>query len=114
MQNRHSRLRATAALPAPIAVNHVSGPVLAIAGGADNLWDSAGSASRITFELRQDGVRYPHQDLVYPDAGHWVGTQPYEPATSSALATLGGTAAGDVAAQRSSWGKVLRLLTQLG
>jgi dienelactone hydrolase len=100
--------------PGPISVDHVSGPVLAIAGEDDALWGSAQSADAIVAEVGQAGLRYQHQALIYPDAGHWVGTFPYEPATSQALATLGGSRAGDVAAQRSSWAKVLALLDGLG
>jgi hypothetical protein len=72
------------------------------------------SADEIDGELGAAGLRYQHQVLIYPDAGHWVGTFPYEPATDQALSVLGGSRAGDVAAQRSSWAKVLALLAGLG
>ena len=100
--------------PGPISVDHISGPVLAIAGADDALWNSVQSADQIDTEAIVAGVRYQHQALIYLNAGHWVGTFPYEPATSQALSTLGGTGAGDVAAQRSSWAKVLGLLRGLG
>jgi dienelactone hydrolase len=100
--------------PGPIAVNHISGPVLAIAGEDDALWGSAQSADAINAEVGLARLHYQHQALIYPDAGHWVGTFPYEPATNQALSTLGGSRAGDVAAQRSSWSKVLALLDGLG
>jgi hypothetical protein len=43
-----------------------------------------------------------------------VGTFPFEPIGSQALEAVGGTRAGDVAAQRDSWAKVLGLLAGLG
>ncbi len=101
--------------PGPISVGHISGPVLAIAGEADILsGGSAQSADAINTEVGQAGLPYKHQVLLYPDAGHWVGTFPYEPATNQAMSVLGGSRAGDVAAQRSSWAKVLALLDGLG
>ena len=100
--------------PGPIPVDRISGPVLAIAGDEDALWGSAPSADAIDAELSAAGLRYPHQALLYPGAGHWVGTFPYEPATDQALSTLGGSRAGDVAAQRRGWAQVLALLGGLG
>ena len=38
---------------------------------------------------------------------------PYQPITTAAIDTLGGTRARDVAAQQAGWSKVLGLLTQL-
>lgn len=100
--------------PGPIPMDQISGPVLAIAGDSDAIWDSEGSASRISVELSVDGSRFPHQALIYLNAGHGVGTYPYEPIGSPALAAVGGTRSGDVAAQRSGWARVLSLLAGLG
>lgn len=100
--------------PGPIAVNSVSGPVLAIAGDSDALWNSEGSAAVISSELSMDGSRYPHRAVIYLNAGHGVGTFPFLPIDSQALQVLGGTRAGDVAAQRSGWALVLGELAQLG
>ena len=100
--------------PDPIPLNAVSGPVLAIAGGSDALWNSEASANEISVALTFDGSGYSHQAVVYPDAGHGVGTFPYQPIGSAALRALGGTRAGDVAAQRSGWTKVMSLLRGLG
>ena len=101
-------------MPNPVPLDQVSGPVLAIAGDSDAIWDSETSASRISAELGVDGSRYSHQAEIYLSAGHGVGTFPYEPIGSGALDVTGGTRAGDVAAQRSSWAKVLSLLAGLG
>ncbi len=94
----------------PIVLDHVSGPVLAIAGKADKLWDSQGAADRMVFHLGENKDPFPHQELLYDDAGHGVGTFPYQPIGSGAVYTLGGSRAGDVASQRDSWAKVLDLL----
>ena len=51
--------------------------------------------------------------IVYPNAGHAVGTFPYQPITTAAIDILGGARAGDVAAQQAGWSKVLGLLAQL-
>lgn len=97
----------------PIPMGQISGPVVAIAGDSDAIWGSERSASQIATELSVDGSRFPHQALIYPNAGHGVGTYPYEPVGSSALVALGGTRAGDVAAQRSGWATVMKLLAGL-
>ena len=93
----------------------ISGPVLALAGGDDTLVTDAGqSANEIAFDLASEGGdRYQGEAFVYPDAGHAVGTFPYQPITTAAIDTLGGTRAGDVAAQQAGWSKVLGLLAQL-
>ncbi len=96
----------------PIPVAGISGPVLAFAGSDDAIWGSGASADQIDAGLA--GSHYLHQAVIYPDAGHGVGTFPYEPIGSQALEAVGGTRAGDVAAQRDSWAKVLALLARLG
>lgn len=67
--------------------------MLALAGGDDTLVTDAGqSANEIAFDLASEGGdRYQGQALVYPDAGHAVGTFPYQPITTAAIDTLGGT-----------------------
>ena len=99
----------------PIPEDDISGPVLALAGGDDTLVTDAGqSANEIAFDLASEGGdRYQGEAFVYPDAGHAVGTFPYQPITTAAIDTLGGTRAGDVAAQQAGWSKVLGLLAQL-
>jgi len=42
-----------------------------------------------------------------------VGTFPYQPITTAAIDVLGGTRAGDVAAQRTGWAAVLAELARL-
>ena len=98
--------------PAPIALDKISGPILAFAGDSDALWNSEESAARISSELSMNGSRYPHQAKIYLNAGHGVGTFPYAPIGTGALRVLGGTRAGDVAAQRAGWAEVLAQLAR--
>ncbi|MEV0133290.1 acyl-CoA thioesterase/bile acid-CoA:amino acid N-acyltransferase family protein [Dactylosporangium sp. NPDC050688] len=100
-----------------IAVDRVSGPVLAVAGGEDRVWRSAAQAQRIMQRLDDAKVTAPHQVLVYPDAGHGVGSFPYLPAGvaqshpgSDFARSLGGTRAADAAARSDGWPKVLAFL----
>lgn len=101
-----------------IPVTHVAGPVLAIAGGKDRLWPSAAQAQRIMQRLDDAHITAAHQALVYPDAGHGVGSFPYLAAgTSSPISpdadiarTLGGTRDADAAARSDGWPKVLAFL----
>jgi dienelactone hydrolase len=103
-----------------IPVDHIDGPVLTVAGGADGLWDSSSYAHVINNELSQAARPYQHQVLEYPDAGHLVGTFPYMPAGTNLMhpimgdvMRMGGTRAADNAAQADSWPKVLALLASL-
>lgn len=98
----------------PVPLDHVSGPVLAIAGKSDALWDSSSAADSIAFDLDAAKNAYPHQSLIYDNAGHGVGTFPYLPVGVTALANLGGTREGNAAAQLDSWSKVLAMLGAAG
>jgi hypothetical protein len=94
-------------------VSHISGPVLAVAGKDDSIWGSASSANAIILQLSVDHSRYKDQALVYENAGHGAGMQPYQPAGDTTLFNLGGTRPGNVAAQRDGWPKMLALLAGL-
>ncbi|GAA1529989.1 acyl-CoA thioesterase/bile acid-CoA:amino acid N-acyltransferase family protein [Kribbella lupini] len=103
-----------------IPVDRVSGPVLTVAGTADGIWPSAPAAQLIVTELDAAENPYPHKALVYPGAGHNVGTYPYmpqgtrvyEPAADH-TAYLGGDRPTNAAAQADAWPKVLALLRNL-
>jgi dienelactone hydrolase len=99
--------------PGPIDVSHISGPVLAFAGDLDMLWGSASSANSIVQELTMAHSPYQHQAFIYQSAGHGEGMQPYQPAGDTTIANLGGTRAGNVAAQRDGWPKMLAMLAGL-
>jgi dienelactone hydrolase len=99
--------------PGPIDVSHVSGPVLAFAGDLDMVWESASSATSIIGELTVAHSPYQHQAFIYQYAGHGEGMQPYQPAGDTTIVNLGGTRAGNVAAQRDGWPKMLAMLAGL-
>ncbi|MFJ3302430.1 acyl-CoA thioester hydrolase/BAAT C-terminal domain-containing protein [Streptomyces sp. NPDC086549] len=100
-----------------IPLNHLSGPLLAIAGADDALWPSPIYVNAIIGDLRAVHDRYPYQALVYPDAGHRVGTFPFlaegtvaaNPSTGR-VDDLGGKRAGDAVARERGWPKVLAFL----
>ncbi|WP_263101117.1 acyl-CoA thioesterase/bile acid-CoA:amino acid N-acyltransferase family protein [Kitasatospora sp. DSM 101779] len=100
-----------------IPLDRVSGPVLAVAGADDRLWPSPGWAQSIGTAGPGEPARHA---LVYPDAGHGVGTFPYLSAptrfvnpTSGRVDELGGTRAGNAAAQAAGWPQVLDFLDRV-
>jgi dienelactone hydrolase len=103
-----------------IPLGNVAGPVLAVAGGNDRLWPAEASTVLIMRELAATRDRYPHDALVYPDAGHGVGTFPFLPIgtvhdhpINGVRIEMGGTRAADQAARRDGWPKVLDFLAAL-
>ncbi|MEU7305350.1 acyl-CoA thioester hydrolase/BAAT C-terminal domain-containing protein [Streptomyces sp. NPDC007206] len=74
-------------------------------------------ANAIIGNLRAAHDRYPYQKLVYPGAGHGVGTFPFlaedtaSPNPSTGVVdNLGGSRAGDAAAREKGWPKLLAFL----
>ncbi|AUG76753.1 hypothetical protein CFP65_1882 [Kitasatospora sp. MMS16-BH015] len=103
-----------------IPLDRVSGPVLALAGWEDQVWAAGAAAGQIDRTLSAAANRYPHQALVYPAAGHGVGTLPYLPTGTSLvhpvldkLASLGGSRPANAAAKAAGWPKVLAMLAAL-
>jgi dienelactone hydrolase len=101
----------------PLPVDRVSQPVLAIAGGADLLWPSGSAAVELkrALDAAHAGVR--HELLLYPDAGHGVGTYPYIPRAITPLhpltqqpIRLGGSRTTNEWARADGYPKVLRFL----
>ena len=95
-----------------IPVDHVAGPVLAIAGGKDEIWESRLHAERVMLALDQAGVKAPHRVLEYPEAGHYVGGFPFTPQGTYAGAgeVSGGSEAANEAARADAWPAVLKFL----
>ncbi|MFI9274533.1 acyl-CoA thioesterase/BAAT N-terminal domain-containing protein [Kitasatospora sp. NPDC052896] len=104
----------------PIPVDRVNGPVLTLAGGQDPLWPAASAAQAVTAALDAAGHAYPHKTLVYPQAGHQVGTFPYQPGgirltdpLTGVVTDLGGSPAANAGARADGWPQVLSLLGSL-
>jgi dienelactone hydrolase len=103
-----------------IPLDNVSGPVLAIAGTDDAVWDSSLSAHLINTDLNTDGLAYPHEVFIYPLAGHGIDEGVYVPSSlsytdpaSGYTVEFGGTREADAAGQQAAWQKVLALLAWL-
>ncbi|MEV5963668.1 acyl-CoA thioesterase/bile acid-CoA:amino acid N-acyltransferase family protein [Kribbella sp. NPDC051952] len=104
----------------PIPVDHVTGPVLAVAGTDDLLSQAQYSARQIVRELDEAHNRLPHEALVLEGAGHAIGGAPYLPRGTTFLnpvlqrpLQLGGSRAVNEAALRQVWPKTLALLGSL-
>ncbi|MFJ6939566.1 acyl-CoA thioesterase/BAAT N-terminal domain-containing protein [Streptomyces sp. NPDC101132] len=94
----------------PIPLDRVRGTVLAVAGGADGLWDAGAAARSLGRQHGADGR--PYRVLVHPRAGHGVGGPPYRPAGTVLPdgTPLGGTRAADARARADGWAAALALL----
>jgi dienelactone hydrolase len=95
-----------------IEVERSNGPVILIAGEADQLWDSVW-LSRFAWDRLEEADRdWPDQFLSYPGAGHMI-LPPYQPMTfprTFAGFPLGGNARDDTAAGADSWRAILNML----
>lgn len=105
----------------PIPVANVAGPVLAVAGGSDNLWPAVDQAQAIEKRLSAEATQATVEVATYPDAGHHVGTYPFQPAgvmsrhpVSGETLHFGGNRAANAAARADSRPKVVALLAGLG
>jgi dienelactone hydrolase len=105
---------------AVIPVQKLEGPVLLLVGADDQLWPSPAYAQAIMSRLDQGHDRYPHQDLVFPDAGHAVGGAfPYDVGsvtytTPTATLQLGGTSFANSVAETQAWHDILTFLGRPG
>jgi len=101
-----------AAAPAAsaIAVEHINGPVLLIAGKDDALWPSAKMAEQLVARAKRAGFKPRIVNQTIDDAGHHVANVPNRPTGDSVR--LGGTAAGLAAAQFRSWQAIVEFLGQ--
>lgn len=107
----------SATSPAAIPAEKISGPILLICGGQDQVWRSCANSAAINTRLASHG-RPPATLLGYPDAGHFVGFPlPYLPSTTTTgltangqLSQAGGTYQADQAARANAWPKILAFL----
>jgi pimeloyl-ACP methyl ester carboxylesterase len=93
----------------PIPVQRITGPVLLVSGGQDQVWPSEQYADQIMRALPRNGQ--PHIHLNYPTAGHLVLGIPYTPILSSELAD-GGTVEGNSAARASDWPAMIAFIAE--
>jgi dienelactone hydrolase len=108
------------AVGSPIPVERLDGPILLLAGDDDKVWPSARFVQELTDRLDAHHFGHAHQALVYPQAGHGVGTFPFQPAgttlihpVTGGLIASGGTRPANAAARRDGWPKVLEFLARL-
>ena len=95
-----------------IKVERITGPVLTAGAGDDRVWASKPSVESIEHRLTARHFRYPHQGLVYEQAGHLLGTAvPYLP-TPTSLLGFGGTPRTDAAAKADLWRHILALFAR--
>jgi dienelactone hydrolase len=104
---------------ATIPVENISGPILLISGGDDQLWPSTYMADRLMGRLDARGFPHPYVHLRYDDAGHALGITPYwpterlvsviHPVVKEEMA-LGGTAESLAHAALDSWKRTLEFL----
>ncbi len=95
-----------------IPVETINGPVMLIAGEADELWPSAGLSQFAWDRLRTAYRAWPDEFLTYPGAGHLI-QPPYQPmnfARSFNGLPFGGNARDDTYAGANSWQAILNML----
>lgn len=106
---------------AAIPVETISGQILLICGGKDQVWPSCTNVDAIKTRLEQHAVTRAPTVLAYPEAGHLVGgLVPYSPSTATSGTTAagtqlitGGTYQADQAARAQGWPQLLSFLQNL-
>jgi dienelactone hydrolase len=107
-----------ARMRAAIAVEHIHGPLLLIAGEDDGVWPSATMAADIENRLRHSRFPYQLELLKYPHAGHRAGRPEISPMWHGKLThplshrevDIGGNARGDAESSLDAIPKVLAFL----
>lgn len=96
------------AAAARIPVEKITGDVLLIAGGDDQVWPSAYFAQQIVAAREQAGL---HTTLIsHPDAGHRLLLPGEQPATGGVPMARGGTSTADAALGERAWPEIIRVL----
>ncbi|HTB90171.1 MAG TPA: acyl-CoA thioester hydrolase/BAAT C-terminal domain-containing protein [Steroidobacteraceae bacterium] len=97
---------------ATIHVERSKAALLLIGGGDDRTGDSGASVERIARRLERSRYRFPHETLVYPDAGHGIVGSGWRPTTlhNTGVFNDGGTPEADARAQADAWTKMLAFL----
>ncbi|MGW9627951.1 alpha/beta fold hydrolase [Microbacterium sp. NPDC055521] len=96
------------AAAARIPVEKITGDVLLVAGGDDQVWPSACFAQQIISAREKAGLR---STLVsHPDAGHRLLLPGEQPATGGMRMARGGTPKADAELGERAWPQILRVL----
>jgi dienelactone hydrolase len=105
---------AEAVAVAAIPVERIDGPVMLVAGDADDLWPSGEMARQVRDRVAAVPGRVGDVVLIYVGAGHRIGKS-FLPAGSTRVAggrlETGGTPRANAAAQADAWPRVLRFLS---
>jgi pimeloyl-ACP methyl ester carboxylesterase len=103
---------------AEIRVECVSGRVLLLSGDDDQMWRSSMLSEYAVRRARRLGVSDRVEHVCYPDAGHACCTPPgfaiagaIVHSLDSTPYSMGGTRAGNQAARRDSWRRIVELLS---
>lgn len=91
-------------------LQHIHGPVLCLAGGDDQMWDSPKYCDMTMRYLHAHSHAYHDREIVYPNAGHTFIAAIHGPKSAVTQMSMGGvtmafggTTQGDVAAATSAW-----------
>ena len=121
---RLDQMRERAGNPVPgaiIPVENIKGAILLLSGQEDQSWPSAFMSDQIMARLKEKNFSLPHESFNYVDAGHgfYAAHDADDPwflaiyprlMNPTAFPQMGGTTAGNEAAQRDSWSKTLSFL----
>lgn len=85
--------------------------IVMVCGEKDMLWPSCPMARAVEARLKAASYRHRVTLMAYPEAGHAAFGVPIDPAKAKpAIASMGGTVDGNLAARADSWPKVLAAL----
>jgi dienelactone hydrolase len=112
-QFERAMLQRDAVAEAAIPIERITGPVLLLSAGDDQLWPSRTLCELAVQRLEQHGHRFAHRHVCYEAAGHLLGIPgtmygPHAPSFPTLI--MGGTPAADVQASRDSWPMVVDFL----
>ena len=101
--------------PAMFKLEQIKGPVLLVAAGDDQIWDSVRQSQMALQYLQAHHHAYADKMIQYPQAGHiFLFATPQRPMTSTPLGPLtmllGGTAQANVQAAAKAWPEIFTFL----
>ena len=91
---------------AVIRVENIRGPILLLSGKADTLWPSEYMSEQVIARLESNEFPHEYEHVPYEDAGHVISRVTEE------TTRLGGTAAGNRAAQEDAQRRMLEFLAR--